>query len=196
MIKKIAGASALLMLLSVPAQAANFMDAAWATQACAAWNADSTLTSGLMDTDGYSWAKNDGGRGYKLVQMYRTQCGDATKIQLNIVVKDGKTWLVTGSPGGSRIITTVLQMVVNSIDFGMNVAEATNAPRFHHQWLPDELRVEKGFSPDTLKLLEQRGQKVAVKEAMGSTQSIMVGPDGALFGASDPRSVDDLSAGY
>ena len=113
-----------------------------------------------------------------------------------IVVKDGKTWLVTGSPGGSRIITTVLQMVVNTIDFGMNVAEATNAPRFHHQWLPDELRVEKGFSPDTLKLLEQRGQKVAVKEAMGSTQSIMVAPDGTLYGASDPRSVDDLTAGY
>ncbi len=80
-----------------------------------------------------------------------------------IVVKDGKTWLVTGSPGGSRIITTVLQMVVNTIDFGMNVAEATNAPRFHHQWLPDELRVEKGFSPDTLKLLEAKGQKVALK---------------------------------
>ncbi|EBB3323989.1 gamma-glutamyltransferase [Salmonella enterica] len=113
-----------------------------------------------------------------------------------IVVKDGKTWLVTGSPGGSRIITTVLRMVVNSIDFGMNVAEATNAPRFHHQWLPDELRVEKGFSPDTLKLLEQKGQKVALKEAMGSTQSIMVGPDGELYGASDPRSVDDLTAGY
>ncbi len=112
-----------------------------------------------------------------------------------IVVKDGKTWLVTGSPGGSRIITTVLQMVVNSIDYGMNVAEATNAPRFHHQWLPDELRVEKGFSPDTLKLLEAKGQKVALKEAMGSTQSIMVGPDGELYGASDPRSVDDLTAG-
>ncbi|EIV7687047.1 gamma-glutamyltransferase [Salmonella enterica] len=113
-----------------------------------------------------------------------------------IVVKDGKTWLVTGSPGGSRIITTVLQMVVNTIDFGMNVAEATNAPRFHHQWLPDELRVEKGFSPDTLKLLEQKGQKVVLKEAMGSTQSIMVGLDGELYGASDPRSVDDLTAGY
>ncbi|NCH67113.1 gamma-glutamyltransferase [Cronobacter sakazakii] len=113
-----------------------------------------------------------------------------------IVVKDGKTWLVTGSPGGSRIITTVLQMVVNTIDYGMNVAEATNAPRFHHQWLPDELRVEKGFSPDTLKLLREKGQNVAVKEAMGSTQSIMIGPDGALYGASDPRSVDDLTAGY
>ena len=86
-----------------------------------------------------------------------------------IVVKDGKTWLVTGSPGGSRIITTVLQMVVNSIDYGLNVAEATNAPRFHHQWLSDELRVEKGFSPDTLKLLEAKGQKVALNEVLGST---------------------------
>ncbi|WP_455426566.1 gamma-glutamyltransferase [Dryocola sp. LX212] len=113
-----------------------------------------------------------------------------------IVVKEGKTWLVTGSPGGSRIITTVLQMVINSVDFGMNVAEATNAPRFHHQWLPDELRVEKGFSPDTLKLLAEKGQKVVVKEAMGSTQSIMIAPDGKLYGASDPRTVEDLTEGY
>ena len=60
----------------------------------------------------------------------------------------------------------------------------------------DELRVEKGFSPDTLKLLEAKGQKVTVKEAMGSTQSIMVDPDGTLYGASDPRSPDDLTAGY
>ncbi|WP_434745473.1 gamma-glutamyltransferase [Candidatus Pantoea rara] len=113
-----------------------------------------------------------------------------------IIAKGGKTWLVTGSPGGSRIITTVLQMVVNSIDFGMNVAEATNAPRFHHQWLPDQLRVEKGFSPDTLRLLEAKGQHVKVLPSMGSTQSIMIGPDGMLYGASDPRSIDDLSAGY
>ncbi|MFH8135895.1 gamma-glutamyltransferase [Pantoea osteomyelitidis] len=113
-----------------------------------------------------------------------------------IVAKEGKTWLVTGSPGGSRIITTVLQMVVNSIDYGMNVAEATNAPRFHHQWLPDQLRVEKGFSPDTLRLLENRGQHVKVEPAMGSTQSIMIGPDGMLYGASDPRTIDDLTAGY
>lgn len=113
-----------------------------------------------------------------------------------IIARDGKTWLVTGSPGGSRIITTVLQMVVNSIDFGMNVAEATNAPRFHHQWLPDQLRVEKGFSPDTLKLLSEKGQNVKVMPAMGSTQSIMLGPDGMRYGASDPRAVDDLTAGY
>lgn len=113
-----------------------------------------------------------------------------------IVAKDGKTWLVTGSPGGSRIITTVLQMVVNSVDFGMNVAEATNARRFHHQWLPDQLRVEKGFSPDTLKLLGEKGQNVKVMPAMGSTQSIMLGPDGMRYGASDPRTIDDLTAGY
>ncbi len=113
-----------------------------------------------------------------------------------LVLKDGKTWLVTGSPGGSRIITTVLQMVLNTIDFGMNVAEASNAPRFHHQWQPDELRLEKGFSPDTIRLLKQKGQNVVVKPAMGSTQSIMVAPDGTLYGAADPRSVDDLAAGY
>jgi len=94
------------------------------------------------------------------------------------------------------MITTVLQMVVNSVDFGMNVAEATNAPRFHHQWLPDQLRVEKGFSPDTLRLLESKGQHVKVLPAMGSTQSIMIGPDGTLYGASDPRTPGDLSAGY
>ncbi|MDF7659965.1 gamma-glutamyltransferase [Erwiniaceae bacterium L1_54_6] len=138
--------------------------------------------------------------------VYGLVGGDANAVQPakrplssmspTIVAKDGKTWLVTGSPGGSRIITTVLQMVVNSIDFGMNVAEATNAPRFHHQWLPDQLRVEKGFSPDTLRLLESKGQHVKVLPAMGSTQSIMIGPDGTRYGASDPRSVDDLSAGY
>ena len=74
-----------------------------------------------------------------------------------IVLKDGKVVLVTGSPGGSRIITTVLQIVMNVIDHGMNIAEASAAPRMHHQWLPDDLRVEEGFSPDTLKLLEGDG---------------------------------------
>jgi gamma-glutamyltranspeptidase / glutathione hydrolase len=113
-----------------------------------------------------------------------------------IVLKDGKTFLVTGSPGGSRIITTVLQVIMNVIDHGMNVAEASAAPRMHHQWLPDELRVEDGFSPDTLKLLEAMGHTVAVKTTMGSTQSILRRDDGALFGASDPRRPDGLAAGY
>ncbi|MGI9492690.1 MAG: gamma-glutamyltransferase, partial [Geminicoccaceae bacterium] len=112
-----------------------------------------------------------------------------------IVLKGGKPFLVTGSPGGSRIITTTLQVIMNVIDHGMNVAEATIAPRIHHQWLPDELRVEEGLSPDTVRILEQRGQKVVVKNAMGSTQSIMV-TDGGLYGASDPRRAGALTSGH
>ena len=112
-----------------------------------------------------------------------------------LVLRDGRPVLVTGSPGGSRIITTTLQVIMNVIDHGMNVAEATHAPRIHHQWLPDELRVEEGLSSDTIRLLEQRGQNVVVKNAMGSTQSIMVTDDG-LYGASDPRRAGALTLGY
>jgi gamma-glutamyltranspeptidase/glutathione hydrolase len=113
-----------------------------------------------------------------------------------IVLKDGEVLLVTGSPGGSRIITTVLQVIMNVIDHGMNVAEASVAPRIHHQWLPDELRVEEGLSLDTIRLLEERGHTIRVQETMGSTQSIMRRDDGALFGASDPRRPSALTAGY
>ena len=112
-----------------------------------------------------------------------------------IVLKDGKPWLVTGSPGGARIITTVLQQVVNAIDFGMNPAEAAATPRFHHQWTPDELRIEKGFSNDTLALLRQWGHNVALKPSMGRTQTIQV-RDGMLYGASDPRNPDGQTLGY
>ena len=112
-----------------------------------------------------------------------------------LVLKDQQPWLVTGSPGGARIITTVLQQIVNGIDFGMNPAEAAAAVRFHHQWMPDELRVEKGFSPDTLHLLRQKGQNVVVKPAMGRTQTIQVQGQ-ALWGYSDPRNPDGLTLGY
>ncbi|BCN40032.1 gamma-glutamyltransferase [Alicycliphilus denitrificans] len=112
-----------------------------------------------------------------------------------IVLKDGKPWLVTGSPGGARIITTVLQQVVNAIDFGMNPAEAAATPRFHHQWTPDELRIEKGFSNDTLALLRQWGHNVALKPSMGRTQTIQI-RDGVLYGASDPRNPDGQTLGY
>jgi gamma-glutamyltranspeptidase/glutathione hydrolase len=132
--------------------------------------------------------------------------GDANAVQPDkrplssmsptIVLKDGQTFLVTGSPGGSRIITTVLQIVMNVIDHGMNIAEASTAPRMHHQWLPDELRIEEGFSPDTLKLLEGMGYVLKLQATMGSTESIMRRADGALFGASDPRSPAALTAGY
>jgi gamma-glutamyltranspeptidase/glutathione hydrolase len=113
-----------------------------------------------------------------------------------IVLKDGKVFLVTGSPGGSRIITTVLQVIMNVIDHGMNVAEASHAPRIHHQWLPDELRIEEGISPDTIRLLEAKGHTIRVQEVMGSTHSIMRAENGFLFGASDPRRPSALTAGY
>lgn len=112
-----------------------------------------------------------------------------------LVLKDGKPTLVTGSPGGARIITTVLQTVVNTIDFGNNPAEAAAAPRVHHQWTPDELRVEKGLSPDTLALLKQRGHNIAVKPSMGRTQTIQI-RNGMLYGYSDPRNPDGQTLGY
>jgi len=111
-----------------------------------------------------------------------------------IVMKEGKPFIVTGSPGGSRIITTVLQIITNVIDFNMNIAQATNAPRIHHQWLPDELRGEEGISDDTINLLEHMGHKVIIGPTMGSTQSIMKLGD-YLYGASDPRRSGGLSAG-
>ncbi len=114
-----------------------------------------------------------------------------------IVMKDGKVFLVTGSPGGSRIITTTLQILMNVIDHGMNIAEATYAPRIHHQWLPDELRVEEGISADTKGILRAKGHDVVVKRTMGSTQSIMIdGESGVLLGATDPRRPGSSVEGY
>lgn len=112
-----------------------------------------------------------------------------------IVLKDGNPWLVTGSPGGSRIITATLQTIVDAIDFGMNPAEAASTPRVHHQWQPDELRVEKGLSPDTMAILRQQGYKVVVRPTMGRTQTIQQRDDG-LYGYSDPRNPDGGTLGY
>jgi gamma-glutamyltranspeptidase/glutathione hydrolase len=112
-----------------------------------------------------------------------------------IVTKDGKPFLVTGSPGGSRIITTTLQVIMNVIDHKMNVAEATTAPRIHHQWEPDFIRIEHGISIDTLNLLKQKGHKINVAPSMGRTQTIQITPDG--FDAfSDPRNPDGRALGF
>jgi gamma-glutamyltranspeptidase / glutathione hydrolase len=113
-----------------------------------------------------------------------------------LVFKDGKLLMATGSPGGSHIITTVLQIIVNVIDHGLNVAEAENAPRAHDQLFPDELRIERGMSPDTIRLLEAMGHKVVVREAMGSANTILRLPDGELTGASDLRQRGTLAVGY
>ena len=112
-----------------------------------------------------------------------------------IVLKDGKPFLVTGSPGGSRIITTTLQTILNVIDFGMNPAEATVAPRIHQQWTPDQLRYEKGISADTLRLLEQKGQHLQQGSTIGKTQTIQITGSG-FAGFSDTRNPDGKAAGY
>lgn len=111
-----------------------------------------------------------------------------------IIAKDGNVFVVTGSPGGSRIITTVLQILLNTIEFKMNIAEASAAPRIHHQWLPDYIRVEKTVSPDTILRLQEMGHKVKIEPVMGSTQSIMRTSEG-LFGSTDPRTTG-ASQGY
>ena len=112
-----------------------------------------------------------------------------------IILRDGKPFLATGSPGGSRIITTVLQLVVNVLDHRMNIAAATHASRFHHQWQPDRLHIEEGFSQDTVRLLEEMGHRIKVVRPMGSLQSVMRTKEG-FFGASDPRRPDALTLGF
>jgi len=112
-----------------------------------------------------------------------------------MVFKDDEVFLVTGSPGGSRIITTVLQVIMNVIDHEMNIAEATHAPRIHHQWYPDILYYEGTLNVDTRNLLESKGHSLKQRNAMGSTQSIML-IEGMLYGCSDPRRPDAMTMGY
>ncbi|MGI1998231.1 gamma-glutamyltransferase [Shewanella frigidimarina] len=131
--------------------------------------------------------------------------GEANAVQGNkrplssmsptMVMKDGKPFIVTGSPGGSRIINITLQMIMNVIDHNLNIAEATAAARMHHQWLPDFIWVEHTLNRDTISLLEAKGHKVKVQESIGSTQSIMMTEQG-LFGASDPRRAGSAAIGY
>lgn len=106
-----------------------------------------------------------------------------------IILKDGQVYLVLGSPGGSRIITTVMQVILNVVDHGMTIREAVDAPRVHLQWIPDELRIEKnGLSADTIAKLTAMGYKVQVRGNMGDVNAIMVDPKTrACLIASDPR---------
>jgi gamma-glutamyltranspeptidase / glutathione hydrolase len=111
-----------------------------------------------------------------------------------IVLKGGKPVLVTGSPGGSRIISTVLQVIVNVLDYHMDVAAAVAAPRLHHQWLPDEVRIEHGFAEDVIAGLKARGH--AVVEPMGQTSANSIAvTDHGLLGAPDPRTRGAEAAG-
>lgn len=112
-----------------------------------------------------------------------------------ILFKDGAAWMAVGSPGGSTIITTVLQMIMNVVDHKMNIAEATYASRFQHQLYPETIRAEEGLNADTISLLEGMGHSVTAIGTMGSTQSIMRTEE-MFLGASDPRRPSALTLGY
>ena len=135
-----------------------------------------------------------------------------------IVTKNGKTFMVLGSPGGSRIISIVVETIMNVVDYGMQVQEAVNAPRIHHQWLPDEVAVEPfALSPDTAKILADMGYTIKTQSPWGAAEAILIGPPvdpaapassgndamaankptpGKLYGAHDDRRPAGAAVGY
>jgi gamma-glutamyltranspeptidase / glutathione hydrolase len=113
-----------------------------------------------------------------------------------IVLKDGKLFLVLGSPGGPRIITTVANILMGVVDYGLDIEQAVNAPRFHHQWLPDQIFVEPGVSPDTVKMLEAKGHKIRIQDHWSDGECIAVDlKTGERLGASDGRN-NGKAVGY
>jgi gamma-glutamyltranspeptidase/glutathione hydrolase len=113
-----------------------------------------------------------------------------------IVLKDGKLFLVVGSPGGPTIITTVANILIGVVDFGLDIQDSVNAPRFHHQWLPDHLEVEDRISPDTLSILRTKGHKIEMKHLWGDGECIEIDPKtGERMGASDGRN-NGKAVGY
>ena len=113
-----------------------------------------------------------------------------------IVLKDGKLFLVLGARGGPTIITTVANVLIGVVDFSLDIQEAVNAPRFHHQWLPDEILVEDRLSPDTMNVLRSRGHKLTVRHFWGDGECIMIDPKtGERLGASDGRN-NGKAVGY
>ena len=113
-----------------------------------------------------------------------------------IVTSNGKTVLTAGTPGGSTIITSVFQTIVNVIDHGMTATEAISAPRFHHQWLPDKIRFEEaGFDQAVIDSLKDMGHQINQKGKLGKVECIYYMPDGMIEGAADPRA-DDTVMGF
>jgi gamma-glutamyltranspeptidase/glutathione hydrolase len=129
---------------------------------------------------------------YGLIQGLANEIGPGRRplsaMTPTIVTRDGKLSLVLGSPGGPTIITTVANALMGVVDYGMNIQEAVNAPRYHHQWLPDAIRMEDGFPADDVKALEQMGHKIEHRKSWGEGAFIAVHPlTGELMGAPDPR---------
>jgi gamma-glutamyltranspeptidase / glutathione hydrolase len=131
--------------------------------------------------------------GYGLIQGEANAIGPGKRplsaMAPTIVLKGGKLFLVLGSPGGPRIISTVANILIGVVDFGLDIEQAVNAPRFHHQWEPDQIFVENvGFSPDTIKLLEARGHKIKAQTYWSDGECIAIDPRTSdLLGAADGR---------
>src|SRR5262249_42186427 len=144
-------------------------------------------------------AKPGAPNAYGLVGSYANAPGPGKRplssMSPTIVLAGGRPLLVTGSPGGSRIISTVLQIISNVIDRRMPIAAAVAAPRMHHQWSPDEVSVEQGFPPALIRALVERGHKVTERFPGTSANSILVTPEG-FVGAADGRTRGALAAGY
>ncbi|MBS1736949.1 MAG: gamma-glutamyltransferase [Bacteroidetes bacterium] len=112
-----------------------------------------------------------------------------------IVLKDNKPFIVLGTPGGTTITTSVYQTIVDMLDFKMSAIDAVNKPKFHHQWLPDQLDLEKGFDPEVAKSLIKMGYKIKYRSSIGRTEVIQINPDGTMTAVADHRG-DDSAAGY
>lgn len=139
-----------------------------------------TLRADIPDAFGLMGSENN------LIRANRRPVSSMSPV---FVSKDGQPLLITGSPGGSKIISANMQMVLNVLEYGMNIADAAVAPRVHHQWQPDVLEIESGISPDTVSLLIEKGQNINFSQrsaGMGSLQSVMWN-DGLFHGYSDPR---------
>ena len=146
-------------------------------------------------------AKPDAPNAFGLIGLNEANAPGPNKRPLSsmtptIVFKDSKPFIVTGSPGGSRIITVVLQVLVNVIDHKMTIADAVRTPRIHHQWLPDQVIIERGMPNVIVQALEARGQKPTLRPLLTSANSIMIAPNGLRLGAADSRTRGALAAGY
>jgi gamma-glutamyltranspeptidase / glutathione hydrolase len=147
-----------------------------------------TLRPDIPDAFGLMGSANN------MIHPFRRPVSSMSPI---IVSKDGKPFFLTGTPGGSKIISANMQMVLNVLEYGMNIADASVAPRIHHQWFPDQLQTESGISPDTIAILRQKGHKISFSKSsvsMGSLQTVMW-KDGLFYGYSDPRRPGALAVG-